>query len=86
MTMNYTDRTPALRYYDCGDRLDVAILKNDSKRIALLRYAQDMLAAETREALEQERKQMSKMLDELSWSIAMAFGSSQAQIEALKHR
>jgi len=53
--MNYTDRTPAMRYFACGDRLDIAILRNDGRSIKMLRYAQDILAMETREALEQER-------------------------------
>ena len=71
--MNYTDRTPALRYYDCGDRLDFAILKNDSKRIALLRHAQDMLAAETRKALEQERNRLKEVVDDLLGPLFNAF-------------
>jgi len=70
---DYIDRTPATRYFACGDRLDLAILRNDSKRVSLLRYAQDILAMETREALEQERQAMSKEVERLIAHFMNAF-------------
>ncbi len=67
------DRTPATRYFACGDRLDLAIMRNDSKRVSLLRYAQDILAMETREALEQERQAVSKATERLIAPLLNAF-------------
>ena len=71
--MHYTDRTPAMRYFACGDRLDIAILRNDGRSIKMLRYAQDILAMETREALEQERQAVSKATERLIAPLLNAF-------------
>ena len=71
--MNYTDRTPSTRYFACGDRLDIAIMRNDSKRVSLLRYAQDILAMETREAMEQERNRVKEVVDDLLAPLLNAF-------------
>lgn len=69
----YRDRPAAVRYFACGDRLDLAIMRNDSKRVSLLRYAQDILAMETREALEQERQAVSKATERLIAPLLSAF-------------
>jgi hypothetical protein len=69
----YAERTPAHRYYTCSGRLDEAILKNDGKRVRLLRYAQDILADETRQALELERQRIRSMVDEMFAPIFQSF-------------
>lgn len=70
---DHADTSPTTRYYACGDRLDHALLKNDSKRIRRLRYAQDMLAEEVREALQEERERISRQVDEMLQSLFDAF-------------
>lgn len=69
----YRDRPAAVRYFACGDRLDLAIMRNDGRSIKMLRYAQDILAMETREALEQERNRIKKVVDDLLAPLLNAF-------------
>jgi hypothetical protein len=72
-TSDYADRTPTELFFACGDRLDYAILKGDSKRIALLRYAQDTLTKDARRALEQERRRVQDNINELFRPLLEAF-------------